>query len=48
MPQFEEDMYIVPENNRSVPLCVDLGVEPSQTRTYPITAKSKDPPDAQG
>ena len=41
-------MYIVPEDNRTVPLCVDVGVVPSEPTEYIITSKSKNPPDAQG
>ena len=48
MPQFEKPMYIVPENNRTVPLCIDVGVEVSDPLDLTITAKNKDPPDAQG
>ena len=47
-PEFDEDMYIVPEDNRTVPLCVDVGVVPFEPTEYTITSKSKDPPDAQG
>ena len=41
-------MYTVPENNRTVPLCVDIGVEIPESMEFTITSKSKDPPDAQG
>ena len=41
-------MYTVPENNRTVPLCIDIGVELTEETPFTITSKSKDPTDAQG
>ena len=41
-------MYTVPENNRSVPLCIDVGAIDSVDRTYTITAQQKNPPQANG
>ena len=47
-PMFEQPMYTVPENNRTVPLCIDVGVVVSQDTEYTITASNKNPPEAQG
>ena len=47
-PVFEQTVYTVPENNRTVPLCIDVGVELQGPMEFIITSKSKDPPDAQG
>ena len=47
-PEFDQTMYTVPENNRTVPLCIDIGVELPGPMEFTITSKSKDPPDAQG
>ena len=47
-PEFERTMYRVPENNRTVPLCIDVGVVLSEPTEFVITSKSKDPPEAQG
>ena len=47
-PQFEETLYRVPENDRTVPLCIDIGVEVTASLTYTITAVQKDPPEAEG
>ena len=47
-PEFEQTMYIVPENDRTVPLCIDVGVVLSEATEFVITSKSKDPPQAQG
>ena len=41
-------MYTVPENYRSVPLCIDVGGIDSVNRTYTITAQQKNPPEAEG
>ena len=47
-PEVERTMYIVPENNRTVPLCIDVGVVLTEPTEFVITSKSKDPPEAQG
>ena len=47
-PQFELTMYTVPENDRTVPLCIDVGVVLSEPMEFVITSKAKDPPEAQG
>ena len=39
-------MYTVPENDRSVPLCIDVGAIDSVDRNYTITAQQKKPPQA--
>ena len=41
-------MYTVPENDLTVPLCVEIGVAVSESVTYTITAIQKDPPEAEG
>ena len=41
-------MYTVPENNRSVPLCIDVGAIGTVDQTYTITAQQKSPPQAEG
>ena len=41
-------MYTVPENDRTVPLCIDIGVEITESLTYTITAVQKSPPEAEG
>ena len=41
-------MYTVPENDRTVPLCVDVGVVLSEAVDYTISAGSKTPPEAEG
>ena len=48
MPQFEQSMYTVPENDRTVPLCIDIGVQITESLTYTITAVQKSPPEAEG
>ena len=48
MPQFEQTMYTVPENNRTVPLCIDIDVNITEAMTYIITAEQKDPAEAEG
>ena len=47
-PQFEETLYTVPENDRTVPLCINMSVEITESLTYTITAVQKDPPEAEG
>ena len=47
-PMFEMTMYTVPENNRTVPLCIDIGVMITESETFTITAVQKDPPEAEG
>ena len=39
-PEFKRDIYIVPEDNRTLPLCIDVGVVPSVATEYIITSKS--------
>ena len=46
-PQFEETMYTVPEDDRTVPLCIDIGVGITTPMTYTITAEQKSPPEAE-
>ena len=48
MPQFEETMYIVPENDRTIPLCIDIGVGITEPIEYVIRAVQKSPPEAEG
>ena len=47
-PQFVRTSYIVAENNRGVPLCIDFGVQLLRETTYSISGVHKDPPQAQG
>ena len=47
-PKFDQTVYTVPENNGTVPLCVDIGVVLSERMELTITAQYTDPPDAQG
>ena len=47
-PVFTQTMYTVPENDRSVPLCIDIGVEISSSLSYTITTAQKSPPQAEG
>lgn len=47
-PTFELTMYSVPENNRTIPLCIDVGVQVIEAITYTITAMHKDPQEAEG
>ena len=49
-PMFVMDVYTVPENNRSLELCVDAGVNVTQpeTYTYTIATAQKFPPQAEG
>ena len=41
-------MYKVPENNRSIPLCIDVGAIISVNKFYNITAQQTSPPQAEG
>ena len=41
-------MYTVAENERTVPLCVEVGVTLSESVTYTITTMQKVPPEAEG
>ena len=45
---FDQTMYTVPENNRTVPLCIDIGLVLTEPTEFTVTSKSKTPPDAQG
>ena len=47
-PKFEMTMYIVPENNRTTPLCIDIGVEITEPVTVNIDTAQKSPPEAEG
>ena len=47
-PQFEQTMYTVPENDRTVPLCIDIGVDVPEPMNFTITAIQKAPPEADG
>ena len=47
-PQFKQTYYTVPENDRSIALCIDVGVILSEKTVYTITAIHKDPPEAHG
>ncbi|CAI8024993.1 Extracellular matrix protein FRAS1, partial [Geodia barretti] len=46
-PEFDQTMYTVPENNRTLPLCIDIGVLVSEAMEFTITASNKNPPEAQ-
>ena len=47
-PMFEMTTYTVPENNRSVPLCIFLGVHFSINITYNISAQQMKLSQAEG
>ena len=47
-PMFDMTMYTVPENDRTVPLCIDIDVEITAPITYTITTAQKSPPQAEG
>lgn len=47
-PVFEFTMYTVRENDRTVPLCIDVGFQVSESVAYTITAMQIDPPQAEG
>ena len=47
-PEFEFSVYIVPENDPSVPLCINVNIEVREPTTYTIVAIQKDPPEADG
>ena len=47
-PQFEEMIYRVPENDRTVPLCVDIDVNITEAVMFTITAEQKYPAEAEG
>ena len=43
-----DPVYTVPEDNRTIPLCVDIGVGITQPITYTITTAHKNPAEAEG
>ena len=47
-PVFEFPVYTVSENDRTVPLCIDVGFEVLEATTYTILAIQKNPPEAEG
>ena len=47
-PQFVQTMYTVPENDRTVPLCIDAGVDIPESKNFTVTAVQKSPPEADG
>ena len=47
-PQFDKTYYSILENDRELPLCVDVGVILPQETVYTITAIHKNPPEAHG
>ena len=47
-PRLTSKMYRVPEDNHSIPLCIDIGVTLRSPQTYTITAVQKFPPKAEG
>ena len=47
-PVFTQTMYTVPENDRSIPLCIDIGVELTSPLSYTISTAQKSPPQAEG
>ena len=47
-PMFEMTMYTVPENNRTIPLCIDIGVNLLDPVIFHITTAQKSPPEAEG
>ena len=47
-PKFDMTMYTVPENDRTIPLCIDIGVEILAPVTFTIDTAQKSPPEAEG
>ena len=47
-PKFDMTMYTVPENDRTIPLCIDIGVEILAPVTFTIDTTQKSPPEAEG
>ena len=47
-PQFVQTMYTVPENDHTVPLCIDAGVDVPESKNFTVTAVQKFPPEADG
>ena len=45
---FDMTMYTVPENNRTVQLCIDIGVELLEPVIFNITTAQKSPAEAEG
>ena len=47
-PKFDMTMYTVPENDRTIPLCIDIGVELLAPVIFTIDTAQKSPPEAEG
>ena len=47
-PKFDMTMYTVPENDRTIPLCIDIGVMILDPVTFTIDTAQKSPPEAEG
>ena len=47
-PMLDVTMYTVPENNRTIPLCVDIGVNLLEPVTFTIDTAQKSPAVAEG
>ena len=47
-PTFDMTMYTVPENDRTVELCIDIGVLITESFTFTIDTAQKSPPEAEG
>ena len=45
---FDMTMYTVPENDRTIPLCIDIGVEILEPVTFTIDTAQTSPPEAEG
>ena len=48
IPFFDKTMYTVPENNRSTPLCVDIGVEITKPIELTVITTHRIPQQAEG
>ena len=46
--KFDMKMYTFPENNRTIPLCIDIGVNLLEPVTFHIDTAQKSPPEAEG
>ena len=47
-PKVNMTMYTVPEDDRTVPLCIDIGVNVLESVTFTIDTTQKSPPEAEG
>ena len=47
-PKLDMTIYTVPENDRTIPLCIDIGEEITTSFTFTIDTAQKSPPQAEG